>query len=351
MKRPLFRQLRSPLLFLGLALLATTLLFCGPPTTPLEGVPADLDAQLASSLFRVGFGSCNKQDADQSYWSTISSKGPKLWIWGGDIIYADTRDMNELQQDYQKLKSAPAYKSFAEKVPIIGIWDDHDYGENDAGKEYPKKVESQQHFLDFMGEPQDSPRRKQQGVYTAYEYPVGQRKLKVILLDTRYDREQAGGTLLSEAQWTWLEQTLKDSKADLHFLVSSSQVLREDTDKDTWVQYPKSRDRLFGLLKTYKTPGVVLLTGDIHVGEISKSEKTGLTYPVYEFTSSGLTHTRDFFYLNNAFRKYLVRGTNFGMIDLTERDQKLFIHLQLFDIKGELRAYQQIALDTLQPTP
>ena len=39
---------------------------------------------------------------------------------------------------------------------IIGTWDDHDYGLNDAGKEYDGKDFSQQLMLDFLDEPSDS---------------------------------------------------------------------------------------------------------------------------------------------------------------------------------------------------
>lgn len=41
---------------------------------------------------------------------------------------------------------------------VIGTWDDHDYGLNDAGKEFSEKVTNQMLLLDFLDEPQDSPR-------------------------------------------------------------------------------------------------------------------------------------------------------------------------------------------------
>lgn len=41
---------------------------------------------------------------------------------------------------------------------VIGTWDDHDYGLNDAGKEFGGKITNQKLLLDFLDEPQDSPR-------------------------------------------------------------------------------------------------------------------------------------------------------------------------------------------------
>lgn len=322
---------------------------CGLPSTPLEGVPADLDARLAASVYRIGVGSCNKTSGKQDYWDLIVARKPKLWIWGGDIVYADTEDMAKMEAEYKKQKAFAGYARLLAMADVIGIWDDHDYGDNDADKTYPKRKESQQLLLDFLDEPADSPRRKQEGVYAAYTYDVGDKKLKVILLDVRYHRDRASDTMLSEAQWTWLEEQLKESKADVHLLVSGSQFLRDDTSKDTWAEFPKSQARLLALLKQHKVPGALLLTGDIHAGEVSRSDEAGLGYPLYEFTSSGLTHGRFNFKLKNKYRKYLLNEQNYGMIDFEKRDGDLIIHLQLYDMKGTLRTYQQLPLSTLQP--
>lgn len=62
----------------------------------------------------------------------------------------------------RKLNANPDYAAFANSTPMIAIWDDHDYGINDGYKAYTYRVQSQQIFLDFFGEPDDSPRRKQE---------------------------------------------------------------------------------------------------------------------------------------------------------------------------------------------
>ena len=53
------------------------------------------------------------------------------------------------------------YAAFVKQTPVIGIWDDHDYGINDGSKLFTYRDESQEVFLDFIGEPKDSPRRRQ----------------------------------------------------------------------------------------------------------------------------------------------------------------------------------------------
>lgn len=46
-------------------------------------------------------------------------------------------------------------------VAVVGTWDDHDYAGDNMGASYPNKEMSQQVFLDFLNEPESSPRRKQ----------------------------------------------------------------------------------------------------------------------------------------------------------------------------------------------
>jgi alkaline phosphatase D len=43
-----------------------------------------------------------------------------------------------------------------EKIGIIGIWDDHDYGMNDGDARNPIKIPQKQIFLDYLDEPKDS---------------------------------------------------------------------------------------------------------------------------------------------------------------------------------------------------
>ena len=46
-----------------------------------------------------------------------------------------------------------------QNTTIIGIWDDHDFGDNNANKYFSKKEINRDPFLDFLDEPIDSTRR------------------------------------------------------------------------------------------------------------------------------------------------------------------------------------------------
>lgn len=73
---------------------------------------------------------------------------------------------------------------------IYGIWDDHDSGINDSGKHNPQKEIIRQMWLDVFDEPKDSKRRTQAGGMYASYYLDNDKKVKLILLDNRYDNDE-----------------------------------------------------------------------------------------------------------------------------------------------------------------
>ncbi|MCA9701547.1 MAG: alkaline phosphatase family protein, partial [Myxococcales bacterium] len=108
---------------------------------------------------RIAFGSCNRQYQPQTHYDAIAAQRPDLWIWLGDNVYGDTADEGEMRDKYAQVLAAPSYRRFVDAVPVVGIWDDHDMGQNDGGKEFPARAQNQQLLLDFLGEPRDSARR------------------------------------------------------------------------------------------------------------------------------------------------------------------------------------------------
>jgi len=123
---------------------------------------------------RIAFGSCVNQDKPQPIWDAVVDTKPQHFVFLGDNIYADTEDMEVMKAKYALLGKQPGYIKLKATCPIHATWDDHDYGANDGGAEYPKKKESQQVFLDFFEVPKDDPRRTREGVYSSTVFgPTG----------------------------------------------------------------------------------------------------------------------------------------------------------------------------------
>jgi alkaline phosphatase D len=243
-------------------------------------------------LERVAMGSCNRQNEPQPLWEPILDFRPQLWIWLGDNIYGDTSDMDELARKYDQQKANPGYRKLLEAVPVVGLWDDHDYGTNDSGFNFRRKRESQKLFLDFLDEPTDSPRRDHEGIYDSRSFGPEGKKVRVILLDVRFWRPppRSGGDILGEAQWRWLDKTLRESDAQIHLICSGTQFLPTEHRWEKWNDYPDSRRRLLKLLAEVRPSGTVLLSGDRHFSEIMRAPNPFGGPDLHELTSSGLTH-------------------------------------------------------------
>jgi alkaline phosphatase D len=302
------------------------------------------------SDFTIAFGSCNKHTIANLLWDDILNTKPDVWIWGGDIVYADTDDMTKLKKIYDSQNAVKGYQELKATVPVIGTWDDHDYGLNDGGIAFKVKKESQQAFLDFMGVAKDSPRREQEGVYAVHDYTLEKGTVKVLVLDTRYFRTElikdtatrkrfqpnayGEGTILGATQWKWLEDQLKNSTADFNVIVSSIQVFSNEHGYETWGNFPHEVDKLERLLVDSNAKGVILLSGDRHISEFSKKVVNGLSYPVIDFTSSGLTHSStNFSGEPNPFRVgEVVTSKSFGTL--------------AFDFKNKQVAFKIIGNDS-----
>lgn len=293
--------------FALLLLLLSTSLFA-------ESNQERLEILKSKNITRIAFGSCNNQNQRQPLWKDLMVTKPDLWIWGGDNIYADWERNYNIKASYEKQKNHPDYKAFAKKTPIIGIWDDHDFGRNDATGRFPEKVENQKHLLDFLGEPKDSPRRAQEGIYTSYEFGEEGKRVKVILLDGRYFKGlEADAPVLGTRQWEWFENELKNSTAQIHLIMTGLSIFSPVLPySEEWWHWPVEVKRMRKLMEDHRPQGTVFLTGDKHFASIFRS------YGQLEFIASGMTHVIDrraWWYLG---RKYPTTyfGLNYGMIDI-----------------------------------
>lgn len=339
------------------------------------------------ALRRIAFGSCAHQNLPLPIFDAIVKTRPELFLFLGDNIYADylpargKSDVSRkdylaksLREKYEDLAKLPGFRRLRKACPLLATWDDHDYGLNDAGEEFVDRVESQKIFLDFFGIPKDSPRRKQDGIFHAAEFGPEDRRVQVLLLDTRYfrsalkERKVPPGigpyvpdpdpmkTMLGAAQWRWLEEQLR-RPARLRLLVSSIQVVPEDHGWEKWMNLPAERDRLFALIRSTGAAGVVCLSGDRHLAELSVMD-AGIGYPLFDLTSSGL---------NMAFTKWreqetnrhrvatMNHGHNFGMIEIDWDHQNdagkadPLVRLRIHDEAGEVALQEKIPLSLLQP--
>jgi alkaline phosphatase D len=356
---------RTPLLVVTALLMAAL----GAAVSLQEDAPVKTVEQMKGLPARIAFGSCASQEKPQPVLQTVVSKKPELFIYLGDNIYADTRDMKVLQAKYAKLAAKPEFQELRKNVAVLATWDDHDYGENDAGKEYPMKEQSRAIFLDFWKVPGDSPRRQHAGIYGEHRFTDKGRVLQVILLDTRTFRDPlkrnsrplpAGSpfkndyqpdenpekTLLGEGQWKWLKERLSEP-ADVRIICSSIQFSHEYNGYESWTNLPAEQQKMIDLIKQTRASGVVFISGDVHWAEISRRDLAG-GYPLYDVTASGITETWPTVEPNRYRQGDVVRDNHFGMIDIDWGKADPELVLQIVDRSDKVRISQATSLSKLR---
>lgn len=326
-----------------------------------------VDTNPAAPISRIVFGSCIKQDQPAPIFATMVAERPELVLLTGDNIYADTEDMSVMRKKYQTLASSGAFNELRASSPILATWDDHDYGVNDGGADYPKRKESQHEFLDFFGVPLESSRRKQPGIYDSKILGPDGKRLQIILLDTRYFRsplkkgeKRVGGpyypddtaakTMLGETQWRWLETQLRQP-ADIRLIVSSIQFAASAAGQECWANLPRERARMLDLLKSSKAEGVIIISGDRHWSEVS-AIRDDVPYPIYDVTCSSLNqlHTRGT-PTENRFRvnSKTYHRENYGVIKIDWNAADPLITISIRDIQGTPKIETVLTLQTLAP--
>jgi len=280
---------------------------------------------------KLVLGSCNHQLRPQPAWRHIEKQNPDAFVWMGDIVYLDLPEMmnpkpfkmfvppteetfsayytmQQKQKDY-----CPAIRT---KIPVFGVWDDHDMGRNDGDYTYPMKEFSQQRLLDFLDIPSKEEllkmaeqaggyrnlstlhrawlgRRLQGGVYNSHVMGEPGKRVKIILLDNRFFQNSDTQDMLGEEQWRWLQRELEDAAApygtdaykrggaELVIIASGIQIIGwGKLLGEGWRNFPESRARLMNLLakaaSPYTTagrtpPAVLLFSGDVHFAETART--------------------------------------------------------------------------------
>ena len=305
-----------------------------------------LSSYSQTKTYSIAFGSCDNQRLKNELWKSIDENHPVAWIWGGDDVYSDTEDMKELKANYDIQKNDSDYLQFISNKQILGTWDDHDYGLNDGGEEYPYKRASQQLLLDFLGIAKDAPERFRDGVYNSRVINFDGNKVKIIVLDTRFFRTAVTksvnskkrlqpnpygqGTILGAAQWKWLEEELNSSDAQFNVIVSSIQLVSDQHGFECWGNFPHEIDQLEKMLVASKAKGTFIISGDRHIATFSSKKVAKLNYPLVDFTSSGLTHVYSSF--SGEENPYLigkvVSEKNFGLLQFDFANNRVIMQIR-----------------------
>ena len=284
---------------------------------------------------------------DSSIFETMAKEKAAFMLWTGDAWYTREVDYySEWGLWYRAShdRAAPALQNFLKAMPQFAMWDDHDYGPNDIGKNYILKDASRKVFNSYFCNP--SAGENGQGIYTMNNWGDAD----IFMTDDRWWRsadrikDSVDGKpnpkkeMLGAQQMEWLKNSLLYSTATFKIIAVGSQVLNPVSPFDTWWDFPAEYDELMNFIEEYKINGIVFLTGDRHHSEIIKVNRPG-TYPLYDITVSPLTSGTHSFGGAEKNNPYRVLGIdekqNYGKFSFSGKRGERKMTVEYFGIKGD----------------
>ena len=297
------------------AISALNLYYDTIPASALPHAPEGVSLPSADmALTRILIASCNDEEVESPTLERLAAEEADLFLMVGDNVYGDIdgrtfsnnqANLTELRNAFTELAGRADFQAVRAKHPMMVAWDDHDYGANDAGREFPFKGLAERVHETFWGlDTQDAGTRP--GTYYARSFGEDGQRTQIIILDTRFFRsgltptdehgapgkeryipsDDADQAMLGEAQWVWLEAELQ-KPADLRLIVSSIQIIPDVHGWEAWDKLPAERQRLYDLIDRTGAEGTVFVSGDRHTSFLYRKDGI-LPYTANEITASSL---------------------------------------------------------------
>ena len=298
---------------------------------------------------------------DSSIFETMAKVKAAFHLWLGDNWYTREVDYSTawgLNYRASRDMSLSVLQKFKSSMPQYAIWDDHDYGPNDAGKSFILKEESRKVFKNYWCNPSYGEEGK--GIYTKISYS----DVDIFLTDDRYFRSEVeipdsingrpntGKSYLGAMQMEWLKNSLLFSNATFKIIVSGSQVLNPYAEFDCMKHYSAEYNELMNFLSAQKIKGIIFFSGDRHHSEIIKQNRDEM-YPLYDVTVSpytaGVSKVRGAELNNEArIKGTLVEEQNFGKVTVSGKRDERILKIEFTGIKGDRLGEWSISEKELQ---
>lgn len=305
--------------------------------------------------FSLAVGSCNfineeKYDRPKPYGSntqifeTINNQKPDLMLWLGDNTYLREPDffsLTGIQYRYTHTRSIPQLQPLLARTHHYAIYDDHDYGPNDADRSFIHKDLTVNTFKTFWANPPSFLQNQNGGITTSFQWA----DVEFFMLDNRYFRSPNRRktynecTVLGKEQLQWLIDALSGSYATFKLVAIGGQFLNPANVFETYNNIcPTERQYIIDEIYKNNIKGVVFLTGDRHHTELSqlKAEELPTIYDltVSPFTSG--THAANIG--ENALQvpNTLVNEHNFAILNFSGTRKDRNMEIKIFSANGKL---------------
>ena len=292
----------------------------------------------------IAVGSCVRVGTNGAVFDAIVADGPTLFIEAGDFHYANIGDDDpeEFRDVLDVNLSQTGPSNLFRSIPVAYVWDDHDYGANNADATSPSRPAAlsvyRQYVPSYVTTGPDDP------IYQAFD--VGD--VRVILTDVRSARSPSGQvddadkTMLGAEQKAWLKEELLAAH-ETHALtiwVSPVGWIGEAVPGgDAWGGYSTERRELANFIVEHGIDRLVMLSGDAHMVAVDDGTNTGYADsggPAFPVLHAGALdrpgHIKGGPYSEGA----VPGGGQFGLVEIADTGGAVEVRLTGRDWTGDI---------------
>lgn len=236
--------------------------------------------------FSFAVSSCARTGSNGSVFDAIREGDPLLYLITGDFNYENisSNDPDAFLDAYQTTLTSPAQAALYQSTPIGYVWDDHDYGGNNADGQSASRPAARSRYQQIV--PHYATAGAEGAIYQAFS--AG--RVRFIITDSRSERtpssapDNADKTMLGDAQKAWFKQQLLDAREDYALIVwvnPDPWIGAAAVGGDAWDGYDTERQELAGFITDNGIDNILMASGDAHMIAIDDGTNSAGGFPVF----------------------------------------------------------------------
>ena len=178
--------------------------------------------------FQIAFASCGRTGSTRDVYDRIREHHPLFYMNMGDFHYQDisTNRPELFRAAYDAVLASPQQADLYRAIPLVYMWDDHDYGGNNASRKSKTHVAARDTYDEYVPHYPFADPHEEAPIYQSFV--VG--RVKFILTDLRSerddpkDKDNAKKSMMGSRQKKWFKDELLASNGKYPLICWMSSV-------------------------------------------------------------------------------------------------------------------------------
>jgi hypothetical protein len=219
-------------------------------------------APAGPASFTVAAGSCARTGSSGLVYDAIRDTDPLLYLIAGDAHYGNLEDTSPgpFIDALGRVVAAPAQAALYRDTPVSYVWDDHDYGPNDADATSPSRLAARRAYRAAVPHP-DLPAGRDGSIHHAFT--IG--RVRFVVTDTRSERTAESMLGASQEAWLLTELARAGSYGAVVWVNPTPWIAPAGAGRDDWGAYPAERRRIADAIAVAGVANLVMVSGDAHM--------------------------------------------------------------------------------------